>query len=211
MEPLVIGIIVVAVALLAWFLWQQQRTRDLKSTYADEYDRTVKDLGHRRGEAELVQRRSRVRQLNIRTLTATERERYVADWRQVQEQFVDDPAGAVTRGDELVDDVMRTRGYPVTDFDRQVADLSVDHPRVVENYRRARELASRHRRGAASTEDLRQAIVLYRELFDDLLEVAPVDSARSERVVARSVERDHDNEVPITSRHRAGINRETRP
>ena len=117
----------------------------------------------------------------------------------------------MSRGDELVDEVMRTRGYPITDFDRQVADLSVDHPRVVDNYRKARELASRHRRGAASTEDLRQAMVLYRELFDDLLEVAPVESARSERVVARSIERDRDDEVPITSRRRAEIDRGTRP
>src|SRR5262245_32075374 len=115
MEPLVIGVIIVVAAVLAWFFWQQRRTRDLKGNYADEYDRTVRDLGRRQGEAELVQRQARVRELNIRPLSATERERFVAEWRQVQEQFVDDPAKAVLHGDELVDEVMRTRGYPVAD------------------------------------------------------------------------------------------------
>jgi hypothetical protein len=188
MEPLVIGLIVVVAAVIGWILWQQQRTRALRTRYAGEYDRTVGELGRRQGEAELVRREVRVRELDIRPLSAAERERYLADWRHVQEQFVDDPRGAVVRGNDLVEDVLRARGYPVTeDFDRQVADLSVDHPRVVENYRLAREIAGRHRRGAASTEDLRQAMVLYRELFEDLL----VDAeTQVERVVTRPVERD---------------------
>ena len=190
MQPLVIGVVVVLAAVLGWFLWQQQRTRGLRTRYADEYDRTVAELGRRRGEAELVQRQARVRELHIRPLSPTERERFIADWRTIQEQFVDDPKAAVTRGDELVDHVMRARGYPITDFDRQVADLSVDHPRVVQNYRLAREIGTRHERGAASTEDLRQAMVLYRELFEDLLEETPADSARVEKVVTRPVERD---------------------
>jgi hypothetical protein len=208
MEPLVIGIIVVAAAVIGWLVWQQQRTRSLRSRYADEYDRTVSELGRRRGEAELVKREVRVRELDIRPLSATERERYLADWRHVQEQFVDDPKGAVIRGNDLVEDVLRARGYPVTDdFDRQVADLSVDHPRVVQNYRLAREIGVRHRRGAATTEDLRQAMVLYRELFEDLL----VDTdTKAERVVTRPVERD----VVIEQRdgdRRPRIDREVRP
>ena len=125
MDPLVIGIIVIAaLAIIGVVLWQQQRTRRLQTRYVSEYDRTVAELGRRRGEAELVSREERVRQLDIRPLSAAERERFVADWRHVQEQFVDDPRGAVTRGDQLVDEVMRARGYPIADFDRQIADLS---------------------------------------------------------------------------------------
>jgi sugar-specific transcriptional regulator TrmB len=208
MDPLVIGIIVVAAAVIGWLVWQQQRTRSLRTRYADEYDRTVSELGRRRGEAELVKREVRVRELDIRPLSATERERYLADWRHVQEQFVDDPKGAVIRGNDLVEDVLRARGYPVTDdFDRQVADLSVDHPRVVQNYRLAREIGVRHRRGAATTEDLRQAMVLYRELFEDLL----VDTdTKVERVVTRPVERDVEIEQRDGDRRRR-IDREVRP
>src|SRR5687767_12137965 len=208
MDPLVIGIIVVAAAVIGWLVWQQQRTRSLRTRYADEYDRTVSELGRRRGEAELVKREVRVRELDIRPLSATERERYLADWRHVQEQFVDDPKGAVIRGNDLVEDVLRARGYPVTDdFDRRVADLSVDHPRVVQNYRLAREIGVRHRRGAATTEDLRQAMVLYRELFEDLL----VDTdTKVERVVTRPVERDVEIEQRDSDRRRR-IDREVRP
>ncbi len=211
MDPLVIGIIVLALAVIGVLLWQQQRTQRLRSRYATEYDRTVGQLGRRKGEAELVNREQRVRQLDIRPLSATERERFVADWRRVQEQFVDDPKGAVTRGDQLVDEVMRARGYPVTDFDRQVADLSVDHPRVVQNYRVARDIGGRHARGAASTEDLRQAMVLYRELFEDLLETAPAGDARLERVVASPVERADALRDDPPRRPRPDIDREVRP
>jgi sugar-specific transcriptional regulator TrmB len=210
MEPLVIGLIVVAAAVLGWIIWQQQRTRSLRTRYADEYDRTVTELGRRQGEAELVRREARVRELNIQPLSATERVRYLAEWRRVQEQFVDDPKGAVMRGNDLVEEVLRSRGYPITDdFDRQVADISVDHPRVVQNYRLAREIVGRYRRGSASTEDLRQGMVLYRELFEDLLEDTPAD-VRTERVVSRPVERD----VAIQDRDEARrryIDREARP
>jgi hypothetical protein len=210
MEPLVIGLIVVAAAVLGWIVWQQQRTRSLRSRYVDEYDRTVNELGRRNGEAELVRREARVRELNIQPLSATEQVRYLAEWRRVQEQFVDDPKGAVMRGNDLVEEVLRGRGYPITDdFDRQVADISVDHPRVVQNYRLAREIVGRYRRGSASTEDLRQAMVLYRELFEDLLEDTPAE-VRTERVVSRPVERD----VAIQDREEARrryIDREVRP
>ena len=167
MGVIVLGVIVLAVAVVGWLAWQAQRTQRLRTRYAGEYDRTVSELGVRRGEAELVQRQERVRQLDLRPLSAAESDRFVTGWRRVQEQFVDDPEGAVTRGDALVDEVMRARGYPLSSFDRQVADLSVDHPRVVQNYRVARDIAISHRRGAASTEDLRQAMVLYREMFED--------------------------------------------
>jgi len=212
MDPVVIGVIVVvALALVGWLVWQQDRTRRLRSRYAGEYDRTVGELGRRRGEAELVHRQKRVRQLDIRALSAAERERFVGDWRRVQEQFVDDPESAVTRGNELVDEVMRARGYPIADFDRQVADLSVDHPRVVSNYRIARDTARKHERGTASTEDLRQAMVLYRDLFEDLLETSSTDDSRHERVVTKPVERDvRVGEAHARGRH-PDIDKEVRP
>lgn len=210
MDPLVIGIIVVAAAIIGWLLWQQQRTGKLRSHYATEYDRTVGELGRRRGEAELLHRQARVRQLDIRALGSTERDRFAADWRRVQEQFVDDPEGAVARGDQLVDEVMRARGYPIADFERQVADLSVDHPRVVENYRKARMIAVKHERGSASTEELRQAMVLYRDLFEDLLTTPATADPRREREVIKSVERD-DVEVLHARPRRTDIDREVRP
>ena len=208
MEPIVIGIIVVAVLLIGWLVWQQQRTRALRDRYAGEYDRTVSALGRRRGEADLASREARVRQLDIRPLSLAERERHVADWQRVQEQFVDDPRGAVTRGNELVEEVLKARGYPISDFDRQLADISVDHPRVVQNYRLAREIAIRHRRGEANTEDLRQAMVLYRELFEDLLEDTREENA--ERVVKRPVVRElrFDDRADASRRP---IDREVRP
>ena len=212
MGVIVLGVIVLAVAVVGWLAWQAQRTQRLRTRYAGEYDRTVSELGVRRGEAELVQRQERVRQLDLRPLSAAESDRFVTGWRRVQEQFVDDPEGAVTRGDALVDEVMRARGYPLSSFDRQVADLSVDHPRVVQNYRDARDIAISHRRGAASTEDLRQAMVLYREMFEDLLEVTPV-SGRSvlEREVTPPPQRDDDIDVARTQRRLRDIDREVRP
>ena len=210
MNPLVIGIIVAAVAVIGWLVWQQQRTQKLRTQYATEYDRTVGELGRRKGEAELLHRQERVRRLNIRTLSVTERERFVADWRRVQELFVDDPEGAVTRSQDLVDDVMRARGYPIMDFDRQIADLSVDHPRVVENYRVARDIARKHSRGAASTEELRQAMVLHRDLFEDLVETGPSDPVR-ERVVEQHVERADAVDDAVARRRIIDSDRDLRP
>ena len=208
MGVIVLGVIVLAVAVVGWLAWQAQRTQRLRTRYAGEYDRTVSELG----EAELVQRQERVRQLELRPLSAAVSDRFVTGWRRVQEQFVDDPEGAVTRGDALVDEVMRARGYPLASFDRQVADLSVNHPRVVQNYRDARDIAISHRRGAASTEDLRQAMVLYREMFEDLLEAKPV-SGRSvlEREVTPPPQRDDDIDVARTQRRLRDIDREVRP
>lgn len=211
MEPLVIGLIVVAAAVIGWLVWEQQRSRALRTRYADEYDRTVSELGRRRGEAELVRRQARVQQLNIQPLSATEQVRYHAEWRCVQEHFVDDPQGAVMEGRDLVEEVLRGRGYPIAaDFDLQVADISVDHPRVVQNYRLAREIVARNRQGSASTEDLRQAMVLYRELFEDLLGDPAVVDVPVERVVTRPVERDVVIESRDGTRPRY-VDKEVRP
>lgn len=201
-------VVVSALVLGGWLIWQRQRTRDLRAHYQREYDRTVSTLGRRRGEAELVHREKRVHDLVIRPLSAAERAAFSADWRRVQEEFVDDPEGAVTHGDRLVDDVMHARGYPVADFERRVEDLSVDHPRMVENYRAARAIAARHERGHATTEELRQAMVFYRELFDELL--AGSDAPVREREVIRTVER--DDEVGLRHRPRpSDTSREVRP
>jgi hypothetical protein len=108
--------------------------------------------------------------LHIRPLTPSDATRFDGAWRTVQARFVDDPRGAVTEADRLVGEVMAARGYPVGDFEQRVADISVDHPDVVMNYRAAREIATVHAQGKATTEDLRQAMVHYRALFNDLLE-----------------------------------------
>jgi hypothetical protein len=200
-QSTMIAIVVVAVIVLAavgWLIWQRRRSDALRTQYGPEYDRAVNQLGDkRRAESELVKRQERVEQLDIRPLSAAQRTDYENRWRAVQSKFVDDPKGAVTDADGLVENVMKARGYPVSDFDQRAADLSVHHPRVVENYRAARDIALRHRRGEATTEDLRQAMVFYRALFQDLLEdrehaaaVAATEPVhQTERVVQRTAAR----------------------
>ena len=197
----VVGIIValIVVGVAAWYMVvQRRRTEDLRARYGPEYARTVNQIGdQRRAEAELVKRQERVDALDIRPLSAEQRGQFTQQWRNVQAMFVDDPRGAITRADGLVEEVMKIRGYPVSDFDQRAADLSVHHGRVVENYRAAREIAMRHRRGMATTEDLRQAMVYYRELFQDLLEDR---EHMTERPVERAVDRDVRRAADIPSR-----------
>lgn len=120
----------------------------------------------------------RVEKFPIRELAVDERERFVTEWRVVQSRFVDDPKGAVREADELVSRLMQARGYPMSDFEQRAADISVDHPRVVDNYRAAHMIALRHRKGEATTEDLRSAIIYYRSLFDELLQTKPAGEKR---------------------------------
>jgi hypothetical protein len=199
MDPLVIGVIVVAIAIVGFLLWQRRRSEQLRARYGSEYDRTVAGLGRRRAESELADRERRVEQLNVRPLAAAEREHYVLQWRQLQALFVDDPRGAVTQADRLLDEVMNRRGYPLEDFDQRMADLSVHHARVLDNYRAAREITLRHRRGEATTEDLRRAMVYFRALFVDLLES---DEGRDEhgRESVRDASRAHDAERVVDRR-----------
>jgi hypothetical protein len=194
---IVVALIVVGVA--AWYMVvQRRRTEGLRARYGPEYSRTVNQIGdQRKAEAELVKRQERVEALDIRPLSAEQRGQFTQQWRNVQAMFVDDPRGAITRADGLVEEVMKVRGYPVSDFDQRAADLSVHHGRVVENYRAAREIAVRHRRGMATTEDLRQAMVYYRELFQDLLEDR---EHMAERPVERAVERDVRRAADAASR-----------
>jgi len=171
---ILIAIIVVLCAVVVWLLIARRRSMRLRSQFGPEYQRTVTEFGDRtKAERDLERRQKRVERLNIRTLPPATRERYLQDWKQDQARFVDDPKGAVVDADRLVMNVMRERGYPVSDFEQRVDDVSVDHPHLVQNYRAAREIVVRQQRGQASTEDLRKALVYYRALFDELLETAP--------------------------------------
>jgi hypothetical protein len=166
-------VVVVVVALVAWLGMRRHRTQRLEQLFGPEYDRTVGALGERaKAEKELEARAKRVEELHLHPLAPAQRDGFQGRWLTTQAGFVDSPPAAVAQADELVAEVMRARGYPVAEFEQQAADLSVDHPRFVDNYRRAHALAGTARDGQASTEDLRQAMVHYRELFEDLLEVA---------------------------------------
>lgn len=190
-DPFVwIGIVIAAFALgglIAWAVYRSRQTRHYKERYGEEYDRVYQQTGDRgTAAAELDRREQRVQQFNIRPLSPEEQQQYGEAWRQVQSRFVDDPSGATREADHLVEQVMESRGYPVGDFEQQADDVSVDHPRVVSNYRSARSIAERNARGEADTEELRQALVHYRELFDDLLDTNfPQDqnSSRNSRIV----------------------------
>ncbi len=168
----VIAVVVVAAvaAVVAWVAARQRRKRDLKGAFGPEYDREVARRDDARAaESELAHRRERRAELDIHPLPEDARRRYVEAWRHVQERFVDRPTEAVRDADELVQRVMADRGYPVEDFEQRAADLSVDHPTVVENYRSAHRISSAGD-GEATTEDLRKAMVHYRSLFNELLE-----------------------------------------
>jgi len=159
----------------AWIFFQNRRSVHLRGRFGPEYDRVVQERGsQRRAETALEKREKRVEKLHIRPLASRDRERFAAAWRVDQSRFVDDPKGAVTEADRLVAEVMEVRGYPISDFEQRVEDISVDHAQVVDNYRAATEIARRHERGEATTEDLRRAMVYYRELFEDLLEIQEV-------------------------------------
>jgi hypothetical protein len=169
---IIIAIVVVAaVGVGIWFFTRKRRTERLRTQFGGvEYARAVNEGGGRRkAEAALDQRADRVEGLHIRPLAAGDRTRFVESWGRVQARFVDGPGGAVTDADRLLGDVMSTRGYPVSDFEQRAADISVDHPLVLERYRSAHEIAVRQTQGQASTEDLRQAMIHYRALFEELV------------------------------------------
>ena len=160
----------------------RRRTKRLRQQFGPEYERVLQRHGSRRQtDAELASRVERREQLQIRPLSPAVRERYRESWTSVQAQFVDDPSGAVGAADELATSVMRERGYPMSDFESRAADISVDHPQVVERYRSAHGIARKCHAGNATTEDLRQAMQHYRALFNDLVETAqdePLDRER---------------------------------
>jgi len=169
---LIIALVVVLfVGVVAFLLHRKRRTEKLRAQFGGaEYARAVEKGGNRRhGEARLEERTQRVEGLHVRQLAARDRARFVESWRAIQARFVDGPAGAVTEADQLLVDVMSTRGYPVSTFEQRAADISVDHPLVLENYRTAHAIALRQTQGQANMEDLRQAMVHYRTLFEELV------------------------------------------
>jgi len=175
MDPtmgIVIGVVVLLAVTAGVWIWTKQRqSAGLRQQFGPEYNRAVATHGDARSaEAELKARQERVQHLNIRPLSSAEYQQYVTAWRTTQAQFVDEPAKAITKADQLVSELMRVRGYPVGDFEQRAADISVDHPNVVTNYRAARAIALTNHGGKARTEELRQALVHYRALFEDLLE-----------------------------------------
>jgi hypothetical protein len=178
---LIIALAVIVVAgIVAWLSLRKRRTERLRTQFGAEYDRAVKEDGSRRhAEAGLKERTERVESLNIRPLAQGDSARFIESWRRVQGRFVDGPGGAVTEADQLLRDVMSTRGYPVSDFEQRAADISVDHPLVMENYRTAHAIAVRQTQGQADTEDLRQAMIHYRTLFEELVSNPELSDAKA--------------------------------
>jgi len=184
---------VLMVALGAWFYIRrkqsQKQSHKLQERFGPEYDRTVNEYGSRtKGESELKAREKRVERLEILPLGPSEAARFSEAWRSLQGRFIDNPKGVVVQAEQLVRELMEKRGYPMGDFERRAGDISVDHPDVVANYRSAQAIAVRDQRGAADTEELRKAVVHYRALFDELLEVREPkqDVSEKARVEARS-------------------------
>jgi hypothetical protein len=172
---IVIAVVAVSViGLVVWGVMARRRTDALRDRFGPEYDRVVTEEGGRRGgESVLGDRVKHREELNIRPLAPATAERYAAEWQNVQARFVDDPKGAVGQADRLIVVVMQEQGYPMDDFDQRTADISVDHPDVVDDYRAGHGISLANDQGLASTEDLREAMVHYRALFRRLVKVGP--------------------------------------
>lgn len=195
---IIIAIIVIIVCALVAFYLRRRRTEKLRARFGPEYERSIAESGdRRRAEVQLEKRTERVEKFHLRPLTPEDRARFTREWDRVQAHFVDAPAGAVAEADQLLGDIMATRGYPMGDFEQRAADISVDHPIVTQNYRAAHDIAIRQASGQASTEDLRRAMIHYRALFEDLV------NERRETVLAErkpvSVAR-ADNELGVRAR-----------
>jgi hypothetical protein len=170
---IVVGIVVLAlIAFAAWFFYQKKQSQGLQQRFGPEYRRTVEELGSQtKAELELKTREERVERLDIVPLTPSDAAKFSEAWKALQGRFVDNPKGVLVQADQLVRELMSKRGYPLGDFERRAADISVDHPAVVEHYRAAQAIVVRNERGEADTEELRKAVVHYRALFNELLEV----------------------------------------
>jgi hypothetical protein len=173
---LAVALLVAAIAVVAWVFMQRKRqSQRLQQRFGPEYGRAVKELGGQtQAEAELKRREDRVALLNITPLVPADAARFTQAWKALQGRFIDNPKEVVAEADHLVRELMTKRGYPMGDFERRASDISVDHPGVVATYRAAQVIAARDARGEADTEELRTAVVHYRTLFDELLEVNPV-------------------------------------
>ena len=178
---ILLGILaVVLLAVAIGFVSQRQRqSKRLRQRFGAEYDRAVTEFGRNKAEAELKAREKRVEKLTIIPLAPADAARFTQAWTALQGRFIDNPKGVVVEADHLVRELMLKRGYPMGDFEMRAADISVDHPAVVENYRAAQAIAVRDERGEADTEELRKAVVHYRTLFDELLGERPAKRAES--------------------------------
>jgi len=164
-----IVVVVIAAVIAIALLVVNQRSKKLRERFGPEYSRTVEETGSKmRAEAKLQKLQKRVEDFRITPLSSETRAKFVAGWHKIQSRFVDNPRGALTEADKLIQEIMTARGYPVTEFEQRAADISVDHPLVVEHYRAGHEISLRHSQGHASTEDLRQAMIHYRTLFAEL-------------------------------------------
>jgi hypothetical protein len=171
----VVLVVVLVGAVLAPGFARRQRSRQLHDQFGTEYDHTVEAMGgKKKAHAELDERKKHVDALDIRPLSTTERERYLADWAAVQSKFVDEPGKAIVDADHLIIEVMQVRAYPVSDFEQRAADVSVSYPTLVTNYRAARDIAVKNEQHQADTEELRQAMIYYRSLFEELVGTEPV-------------------------------------
>lgn len=171
-----IGAVIIA-AIVVRQISARRRTSDLRDRFGPEYDHVAEDLDDKgEVEEEFARREERRAQFDIKPLPEDSRKRYQESWRDVQAQFVDDPKGAIGTADKLLKSVMAERGYPIEDFDQRAADLSVDHPNVVQHYREGHRIAEASKRNGTSTEDLRQALKHYRELFEELVGPTPEHS-----------------------------------
>ena len=178
--------IVIVVAVVLYFALRRRRTAVLREHFGDEYDRTVETAGGRsKAEAALEERERRVAKLDIRPLGPQERDDFSREWREVKAVFVDSPVEAVHHADRLLTRIMTTRGFPMADFDRRYEDLTVDHAEVARHYREGHQITQRHERGEASTEDLRQAMIHFEALFDDLVN-DPGNAAEARPVKSRA-------------------------
>jgi len=185
---IILAVFVIVIAIGAFLYFRRRRSENLHKQFGPEYKRAVDQYGDQgKAEAALVEREKRVRKLDIRGLTRDEKNQFSDNWKKTQARFVDAPSPAVSEADGLVKELMLARRYPVGEFEQRAADVSVDHPDVVNNYRNAHEIAERNKSGKATTEDLRQAMVHYRSLFEELLETAAAEpSNRSERTKRES-------------------------
>src|SRR5690554_2867966 len=187
-EILILAVIAIALiaAIVAWAAMRRRHTESLRARYGGEYDRTLHEHGRRSAaEKALEEREERVAQLDIRPLTPANRAQFIHEWQEVKADFVDSPAEAALHADRLLAKIMRARGYPMGDFDRRYEDLTVDHREVAQHYRAGHEITERQGRGEATTEDLRQAIQHYEELFDDLVSDRGEGPAPGERLPPR--------------------------
>ena len=167
---IVVLVLVIFGAILGLVFARRRRSELLHDQFGPEYDHTVQTLGDKKkAQTELEERQKHVNNLDIRPLTVSERERYLADWTAVQSKFVDEPGQAIVDADRLIIEVMQVRAYPVSNFEQRAADISVTYPALVSNYRAAREIAVKNEQHQADTEELRQAMIHYRSLFEELL------------------------------------------